>query len=87
MTATGRKLLAACAQTPKNAPQLLEYLGYQGRTGNFKNALARLLSGGFLEMTIHDKPRSRLQKYRLTEKGGAWLKAAGKSSPSTSQPT
>jgi ATP-dependent DNA helicase RecG len=28
-----------------------------------------------MEMTIPAKPQSRLQKYRLTEKGRAWLAA------------
>jgi ATP-dependent DNA helicase RecG len=28
-------------------------------------------------MTIPDKPNSRLQKYRLTPKGRAWLEKAG----------
>jgi len=35
-----------------------------------------LLVAELVEMTVPDKPRSRLQKYRLTEKGRAWLKLA-----------
>ena len=31
---------------------------------------------GLLEMTIPDKPRSSRQKYRLTDKGRAWLASA-----------
>jgi len=43
-------------------------LGYTTRTGNFKRALKRLSALALIEMTVPDKPNSRLQKYRLTEK-------------------
>jgi DNA-binding PadR family transcriptional regulator len=42
------------------------------REGHLKPALAE----GLIEMTIPDKPNSRLQKYRLTDKGRQWLEAS-----------
>ena len=48
-------------------------LGLKGRANFEERYLKPALSQGFVEMTIPDKPRSRLQKYRLTEKGKAWL--------------
>jgi hypothetical protein len=37
--------------------------------------LTPLLNTGLVEMTIPDKPNSRLQKYRLTENGKQWVTA------------
>lgn len=34
-----------------------------------KNAVKKALADGIIEMTIPDKPNSRLQKYRLTDMG------------------
>ena len=38
-----------------------------------QNYLNPLIQAELLERTIPDKPTSRLQKYRLTGKGRAWL--------------
>jgi hypothetical protein len=32
-----------------------------------------LVNAGWIERTIPNKPTSRLQKYRLTERGRVWL--------------
>jgi len=41
---------------------------------NFRDSyLTPALAAGFIELTIPDKPNSRLQRYRLTAKGQAAL--------------
>jgi ATP-dependent DNA helicase RecG len=53
--------------------QLQEAL-YLKSEENFRQLyLMPALLSGFIEMTIPDKPKSRLQKYRLTQKGVAFL--------------
>lgn len=74
MSEIEQRILLACLDAPQNTPELLALLGYESRTGNFKKALSRLLDLAFLEMTIPDKPRSKKQKYRLTERGRKLLK-------------
>ena len=56
---TGRELQAA--------------LNLRGRVNFRQKYLTPALSAGLIAMTIPDKPNSRLQKYRLTEQGHAWL--------------
>lgn len=51
--------------------QLMDVLGLRDRKHFADAYLAPALAAGFIEMTIPDKPNSRLQKYRLTAAGRA----------------
>ena len=66
-------MLQACLDGAVAAEALSAAAGHSSRTGHFKRWLNLLLAGGFLEMTVPDKPRSPVQKYRLTDRGRAAL--------------
>lgn len=53
--------------------QIQKALGLKHRPTFRENYLRPAIASGMIEMTIPDKPNSRLQKYRLTAKGRAWL--------------
>jgi Fic family protein len=52
-------------------------LGLSDRKSFRARYLKPALADGLIEMTIPDKPNSRLQKYRLTDKGRQWLAQHG----------
>ena len=54
---------------PRSAKEIMRHLGLKHWKTFQKNYLNPLLAADFLERTIPDKPQSRLQKYRLTDKG------------------
>jgi predicted HTH transcriptional regulator len=56
---------------------LQEAAGMRDREHFRRKYLDPLLAAGLLERTIPDKPTSRLQKYRLTQKGRNWLAVSG----------
>jgi predicted HTH transcriptional regulator len=66
-----RVLRAAAEPAPRE--QLQEAMGLQNREHFRQKYLEPLVTKGWLERTVPDKPTSRLQKYRLTDKGRAWL--------------
>jgi hypothetical protein len=52
----------------------------QKHQDHFREAyLIPALKSGLVEMTVPSKPKSRVQKYRLTAKGHVWLAAQQKS--------
>lgn len=72
------EVLRACV-TEKSIPDLMDVSGRTNRT-KFRNAVLKpLMQDGLIEMTIPDRPKSRNQQYRITERGRALL--AGREMP------
>jgi hypothetical protein len=61
------------AVEPAAREQLQEAMGLQNREHFRQTYLEPMVTGGWLERTVPEKPTSRLQKYRLTAKGREWL--------------
>ena len=66
------KLLRA-AESPLSREELQQQVGLADRKHFRETLLNPLIGAGWLAMTIPEAPNSRLQKYRLTAKGRAWL--------------
>jgi Fic family protein len=74
----GKLVLALRGEMSREALQTT--LGLQDRKSFRERYLRPALADGLIEMTIPDKPNSRLQKYRLTDKGRQWLAGQRKNS-------
>jgi ATP-dependent DNA helicase RecG len=68
-----RRALRALASKPLSKSALAERLGQKQASGQLHVVVRALLADGLLEMTIPDKPKSRNQKYRLTDRGRSYL--------------
>ena len=75
LEAQSGSILQALCERSLSANELTEILGLRSKTGAFKRTIKDLLDKKFIEYTIPDKPKSRLQKYRLTDAGKHLLKS------------
>jgi len=66
VTGEVKRLLNAC-RSEMSRRQLQDALGLKGEENFRKFYLEPAMEAGLVEMTIPEKPNSRLQKYRLTE--------------------
>ncbi|MCR9103429.1 MAG: hypothetical protein NXI25_26020 [bacterium] len=68
-----KRVLEVLSKEELSSSELLRQLGLTAQTKNYKKYIAPALDRGWIEMTVPDKPRSRNQKYRVTELGRAVL--------------
>ena len=73
------RVLSACTVRPLSSREIQEAAGLRHRETFQRNYLDQIINDGLVERTVPDKPTSRLQKYRLTEKGRRLLEQAGES--------
>ncbi|MFZ5798110.1 MAG: Fic family protein [Thermodesulfobacteriota bacterium] len=66
-------LLLKAIKGEMSREELQSALNLQDRKSFSGRYLKPAHEGGLIEMTIPDKPNSRLQKYRMTDKGRQWL--------------
>ena len=67
-------LLMVLSSAPLSKSELAAAIGHKSISGTLNAHIREMLAGKLIEYVIPDKPNSRLQKYRLTEKGKALAK-------------
>ena len=70
-------VILALKDKPLSMSEISVKVGRKQVTGALKRLVQDLLSKKLVERTIPDKPKSRLQKYRLTKKGFEYIKKCG----------
>ena len=77
------RVLRQLADGPMSKADLSGRLGQKQISGQLNRVIRLLVAGGSIGYTIPEKPRSRLQRYRLTGKGQAALEGLSATSVGT----
>ena len=67
-------MMRAAAHGPVHRNALLEAAGLKPLSQNYTRHVVPLVNRGLLAMTVPDKPRSKAQRYILTDEGRAYLR-------------
>ncbi len=73
LTDTELSVLNFVRGQPRSRPEIASHLGLRGRSGHLYKAISHLRNLELIELTIPDKPQSRNQKMRITDRGRASL--------------
>ena len=74
------QVLRFCEQ-PRKASEIQALVGLKHRQTFRENYLNAFIAKGWLERTISDKPKSRLQRYRTTEERKKWAQESADPRP------
>lgn len=69
------RVMTVVQDGPLSKAEIAAHLGHKDISGQLNKVIRLLLAEQHIEYTIPDKPNSRLQKYRLSDKGKAFLEA------------
>lgn len=67
------KVFLLLSKEPLGKASIAPLLGHKTISGELHKQIKRMVGMGLIEPTIPEKPTSRLQKYRLTERGNEVL--------------
>ncbi len=67
------KILKILSEKPASKTEIATDLGYKSISGNIKRVFSKLLNKNLIQYTIPEKPKSKYQKYVITQKASKML--------------